>query len=383
MILYFDPFMGMAGDMTVAALVDAGAAPETVNGALRRLGLGGLAFRFQKVLRQGLSATFGRVELPAEHGHRGLSSILSLIEGAGLPAAVSDLACEAFRRLGEAEAKVHGVDVETVHFHEVGAADAIADIVGACAAWEALGGPEVECGPMNLGSGFTTMEHGTFPVPPPAVVEILKGVPVFSAGAPLERTTPTGAALAVTLARRFGPLPRGRIAGVGYGAGSHDSEGAPNVLRALLVAEEPADGAVAVIETQVDDTSPELLAGALEAIRAQGALDLFLTPVVAKKGRPGCLVTLLCGVGEESRFADLLLEHTSTTGVRFTRWERRELPREVVSVATPRGPVRVKRITAPSGARRSHIEWEDLRALSEGTGVPALLLLQELETFLK
>ena len=383
MILYLDPFMGIAGDMAVSALVDAGADPAAINAALRRLGMEGLAFSFDKVHRQGLQATRGTVTWRGANTHRSLSRIQGLIGGAGLDPAVAEMAAKVFDRLAKAEAKVHGCPVEDVHFHEVGAADAIADIVGACAAWEALGRPEVECGPMNLGSGFTTMEHGTFPVPPPAVVEILKGVPVFSAGAPLERTTPTGAALAVTLARRFGPLPRGRIAGVGYGAGSHDSEGAPNVLRALLVAEEPTDTAVAVIETQVDDTSPELLAGALEAIRAQGALDLFLTPVVAKKGRSAWIVTLLCGVGEEARFSDLLLEHTTTTGVRFTRWERRELPREVVSVATPRGPLRVKRITAPSGARRSHVEWEDLRALSEATGVPALLLLQELEPFLK
>ncbi len=382
MILYLDPFMGIAGDMTVSALVSAGVDPAAVNGAVGGLGLQGLSFSFEKVHRQGVQATLGRVSWDGPNPHRALPDILNLLKDAPLAVPVKEAASRVFRRLGEAEAKVHGCPVSEVHFHEVGAADAIADIVGACAAWHALGCPAVECGPLNLGSGFTVMEHGTFPVPPPAVAELVTGFPVFAFGAPTERTTPTGAALATTLSRRFGPLPRGTVQAVGYGAGTKNTEGAPNVLRVLLLNEEPDEGLVSVVEAQVDDMSPELLAGALHVLRSQGALDVFLAPVQTKKGRPAWTVTVICGAGEEARFADLLLEHTTTIGARFSRWERRELHREVVTLQTPHGPLRVKRVTTPSGAIRLHPEWDDLRSMSERTGIPAQTLLQHLGPYL-
>jgi pyridinium-3,5-bisthiocarboxylic acid mononucleotide nickel chelatase len=381
-ILYLDPFMGIAGDMTVSALVDIGADPGSVNGAVGSLGLKGLSFTFEKVRRQGVQATFGTVRWDGPNPHRGLRDITGLIASSPLPAEVKDAACRAFARLAEAEAKVHGCPVEKVHFHEVGAADAIADIVGACAAWHALGSPSVLCGPLNLGSGFTVMEHGTFPVPPPAVAELVKDLPVFSFGPPMERTTPTGATLAVTFASAFGPLPPGVLKATGYGAGTKDTPGAPNVLRAMLLAEEPLEGLVGVVEAQVDDMSPELLAGALDEIRRLGALDVFCAPVQAKKGRPAWTVTVLCAAGHEGRFADLLLENTTTIGARFATWKRRELPREVASLETPHGPLRVKTVTTPSGRRRSHPEWEDLKALSEKAGVPPLQLLQDLRHLL-
>ena len=382
MILYLDPFMGIAGDMTVSSLVDAGADPAAVNEALGNLGIQGLAFSFEKVHRQGLQATFGRVSWHSPNAHRNLTHILSLIDKAGLAAPVREAASRVFTRLGEAEAKVHGCALDAVHFHEVGAADAIADIVGACAAWHDLACPPVECGPLNLGSGFTVMEHGTFPVPPPAVAELVKSFPVFAFGPPTERTTPTGAALATTLARRFGPLPRGTVRAVGYGAGSKNTEGAPNVLRVLLMDEEPAEGLVGVVEAQVDDMSPELLAGALDVIRSEGARDAFLCPVMTKKGRSAWTVTVLCGAGEEARFADLIMEHTTTIGARFSRWERRELKREVATVETPHGPLRVKVVTTPAGHRRLHPEWEDVKALAEKVGIPAQQLLQEIAPYL-
>lgn len=382
MILYLDPFMGMAGDMTVAALVDAGGDPEAVNAALRGLGLPGLAFRFQKVRRQGLSATLAVPSLPEERANRNLSDVLAVLDRGRLSRPVLEKASTAFRMLAEAEAKVHGCGVDEIHFHEVGAADAIADVVGACAAWDALGGPRVTCGPLNLGSGFTTMEHGTFPVPPPAVAELLRGKPVFAFGAPMERTTPTGAALAVALAESFGPMPSGVLKGCGYGAGTKDTPEAPNVLRALLLAEEPADGLVAVLEAQVDDMTAEVLAGALESVRAEGARDVFVTPTTTKKNRPAWTVTVLCGTGEEPRYADLLLERTTTTGVRASRWERRELKREVRVVSTPAGELRVKAVTLPSGRVRLHPEWEDVARLAEAAGVPALEMAERLARWL-
>ncbi len=374
--------MGIAGDMTVSALVDAGADPAAVNSALAGLGLGELSFTFRKVRRQGVTALHGAVSFPIDNPHRHLSDIVSIIEMGGLPARVRDGAVAAYTRLAEAEAAVHGVAVDDIHFHEVGAADAIADIVGAHAAWHALGCPPVECGPMNLGSGFTTMEHGTFPVPPPAVVELVRDRPVFAFGPATERTTPTGAALAATMARRFGPMPAGVLRASGYGAGSKDTEGAPNVLRAVLLSEEPAEGLVSVSEALIDDMTPELLAGALEALRAGGALDVFVTPVQGKKHRPAWTVTVLSPPSEEARLADLLLEHTTTTGVRTSRWTRRELPRETKTVDTPHGPLRVKVITLPSGRTRAHAEWEDVKTLSGKAGVPAREIAENLHKWL-
>ena len=382
MILFLDPFMGMAGDMTVAALVDAGADPEAVNAAAQGLGLPGLAFRFEKVLRQGLSATLAVPSLPEERAHRALADILGLLERGRLAPPVLEKSASVFRLLAEAEAKVHGCGVDEIHFHEVGASDAIADIVGACAAWHSLGCPSVTCGPLNLGSGLTVMEHGTFPVPPPAVAELLKGRPVFSFGEPMERTTPTGAALAVALSQSFGPLPRGTLKATGYGAGTKDTPGAPNALRVLLLEEGPSEALVAVIEAQIDDITAEVLAGALDSLRAEGARDVFVTPATGKKNRPVWTVTVICGVGEEARYADLLLERTTTTGVRMNRWERRELRREIRTVTTPAGELRVKAITLPSGRVRLHPEWEDLNRLAEAAGIPALEMAERLARWL-
>jgi hypothetical protein len=382
MILYLDPFMGIAGDMAVGALVDAGAEQTAVNAALSALGIEGLSFSFETVRRQGLRATLATPRLPRAGSHRGLSDILNLLNRASLPGRVRETASTTFRRLAEAEGAVHGRPVEKVHFHEVGALDALADVVGACAAWEALGAPEVVCGPLNLGSGFTVMEHGTFPVPPPAVAELVRGIPVFSAGPAMERTTPTGAALAVTLARHFGPLPGGHVRAVGYGAGTRDPEGAPNVLRVFRMAEAPADNLVALLETQIDDMSPEVLGGALEEIRAAGALDVFTAPIQAKKNRPAWLVTVVSPVSEAGRMADLLLEHTTTTGVRFSEWRRREIPREIRTVDTPYGPLRVKVLTLPSGKVRLHAEWDDVKALAAKAGVPAREIAEALPKWL-
>ena len=184
------------------------------------------------------------------------------------------------------------------------------------------------------------------------------------------------------MARSFGPLPRGTVKAVGYGAGTKDTEGAPNLLRVILMAEEPGEGLVIVVEAQVDDATPEYLAGALDYIRTCGALDVFVTPVLAKKGRPGWTVSVICEACQEGLFADLLLEHTTTIGVRYSRWERRELPREVITLDTPHGPIRVKVVTTPSGRRRSHPEWDDIKALADKAGLSPLQLLQEIGPYL-
>lgn len=384
MIAYLDPAFGIAGDMTVAALVDAGADGRAVNDALRSIPVPGLqlAFHFRTVRRAGLRATLAEPRLPEEDHPRHLPEIRRLVEASSLGPPAKDRALQVFAALAEAEARVHGVSPEEVHFHEVGALDALCDVVGALAAWQDLGMPEVVSGPLNLGSGFTTMAHGTFPVPPPAVVELTRGLPVFSFGPPLERTTPTGAALARTLASRFGPLPAGTLKKAGVGAGSHDTPGVPNVLRVLLLAEGPQEGLVSVLQAQIDDMTPELLAGAAEHLRADGALDVTLTPVQGKKGRGGWLLTLLCPPSEEERLARRVLETTTTTGLRMSRWERRESPREVTAVETPWGVIRCKRITLPSGRTRLHPEWEDVEAAARRAGCPALEVAEGLSRLL-
>jgi len=383
-IAYLDPAFGIAGDMTVAALVDAGADGRAVNDALRSLPVPGgeLRFHFRTVHRAGLRATLAEPSLPPDDHPRHLPEIRRLIEGSSLTAPARERALAVFAALAEAEARVHGVSPEEVHFHEVGALDALCDVVGAMAAWQDLGMPEVVTGPLNLGSGFTTMAHGTYPVPPPAVVELTRGLPVFSFGPPMERTTPTGAALARVLSSRFGPLPSGTLKASGLGAGTRDSQGIPNVLRVLLLAEGPREGLVSVLEAQIDDMTPELLGGAVEHLRSDGALDVTLTAVQAKKGRPAWLLTLLCPPSEEERMARRILETTTTTGLRISRAERRESPREVVAVETPWGVIRCKRITLPSGRTRLHPEWEDLEAAARRAGCPPLEVAEGLSRLL-
>lgn len=384
MIAYLDPAFGIAGDMTVAALVDAGADGQAVNAALRSLPVpsGELRFRFRTVHRAGLRATLAEPFLPTDDHPRNLSEIRRLVEASSLEPPARERALKVFDALAEAEATVHGVTPEEVHFHEVGALDALCDVVGALAAWQDLGMPEVVSGPLNLGSGFTTMAHGTYPVPPPAVLELTRGLPVFSFGPPLERTTPTGAALARVLSSRFGPLPMGTLKASGLGAGTHDSPDIPNVLRVLLLAEGPQEGLVSVLETHIDDMTPELLAGAVEALRADGALDVTLTAAQGKKGRAAWILTLLCAPSEEERLARRILETTTTTGLRLSRWERRESLREGVTVETPWGVIRCKRITLPSGRTRLHPEWEDLNAAAKKAGRPALEVAEGLFRFL-
>jgi pyridinium-3,5-bisthiocarboxylic acid mononucleotide nickel chelatase len=373
--LYLDPFMGIAGDMTVAALTDAGASSKDINHALAGLDVPGLCFTFERVMRQGLSSLLASASYPREHTHRHYDEIVEIIQGASLPEAVAERAIRAFTLLGEAEAHVHGCDLHDVHFHEVGAADALADIVGACAAWESLGRPEVICGPMNLGAGYAVAEHGRYPVPPPAVTEILKGLPVFSMGEAVERTTPTGAALAVSLASRFEGLPPGRISAVGYGAGKLDTADSPNVLRCLLIRVDAQRRAVSLLETYVDDQSPEALAFALKTLRQSGAKDVYLTPTQGKKSRSGWMISVLCDVGREKDFADVLFSHTSTIGVRHSRWERFELPRRSRTIATPYGELALKVALLPSGEERCQPEWDSLEALAREAGLsPAALL---------
>lgn len=373
-ICYLDAFSGIAGDMLVAALADAGAGPAQIAAALDSLGTGA-AVSFEKVKRAGISATAFRVDCGRQHAHRHLSHILGIIDRADLTPRAKRDATAVFRRLGEAEAAVHGVPIEKVHFHEVGAADSIADIVGACVAFDLLNVDTIVCSPLNLGSGTAQTEHGLLPVPAPATAALLAGKPVYSRGPEVELTTPTGAALAVTLAAGFGPLPAMEIARSGYGAGTYEFPGQANLLRVLIgkTTAAPEAVAVTVIEANIDDLSPEIAAFAVERLFDAGALDVTLQPVQMKKGRPGLLLRVIARPETREELAAVVFAETSTFGLRMYAAERRVQPRRWVDVQTPHGAVRMK----ISGQGWYAPEYEDCRRLALQAGVPLKEIVAE------
>lgn len=367
-ICYLDAFSGIAGDMLVGALASAGADKTALCDALASLDLGA-AYEFEPVRRGGLGAVKFHVRAGhAHHHHRHLSHILEIIGKAALPARVRANAAAVFQRLGAAEAQVHQVPIERVHFHEVGAVDSIADIVGACLGFELLGVEEIHCSPLNVGRGTVKTEHGELPVPAPATAALLEGKPVYARGPACELTTPTGAAIAVTLARSFGPLPPLRIAAAGYGAGDREFGENPNVLRVLVgeATGAPESVMVSVLEANIDDSTGETLGFAMEKLLAAGALDVTFSPLQMKKNRPGTLVRVVARPEDQEKLAAVLFAETSTLGLRIAAAERRVQTRSVVEVETPHGKVRVK----TSGEGQFAPEYEDCRRLALETGVP-------------
>jgi uncharacterized protein (TIGR00299 family) protein len=360
--------------MLVGALADAGADQAAIIGALDSLETGA-KLSFERVKRCGIGATKFHVNMAETHTHRHLSHILQMIERAALPERVKRNAAAVFQRLGEAEASVHRVLVERVHFHEVGAADSIADIVGACVGFELLGVTAIVSAPLNVGSGTAKTEHGILPVPAPATAALLRGRPVYSAGPAVELTTPTGAALAVTLAREFGALPPLKIAGTGYGAGGYDFPDRANVLRVILGEESGAleATAIAVLEANIDDLSPQILAYAMDRLLEQGALDVTLQPIAMKKGRPGTLLRVLARPEDREALAQTIFAETSTLGLRIYAAERRVETRHWVEVETPHGKVRIK----VSGAGAYAPEYEDCRRIAQECGVPLKQVIAE------
>lgn len=364
---YLDAFSGISGDMLVGALADAGADPIAVVNAVASLEAGAIV-SFEKVKRRGIAATRYLVSAEEAQVHRHLSQILNMIGAADIPNRAKRNAEAVFRKLGEAEAEVHHVPIEKVHFHEVGAADSIADIVGACVALDVLGVETVVCSPVNVGSGTVQTEHGVLPVPAPATARLLQNAPVYSRGPAVELTTPTGAAAASTLASQFGVLPPMKIARTGYGAGCRDFTEHANVLRVILGEPTGPQEAleVLVIEANIDDLNPQVLAYAAERLLDAGALDVALQPLVMKKGRPGNLLRVIARPEDREMLAQLIFAETSTLGLRMYSAERRVQARSSAEVATPYGTVRVKVSSEGSYAP----EYEDCRKLAIASGVP-------------
>lgn len=344
-LAYFDCFSGISGDMALGALLAAGAPQEALEAVWSSLPLQGWRYQIEKTTVNGIEATDVTIRVEEEQPHRHLPDVLEVIDASAASARAKHWASEVFRRLAEAEARVHGTTVERVHFHEVGAVDAIADILGVCVLLDGLGIDAVECSPLPMSRGFVRAAHGVIPVPPPAVMELLHGVEVVPDEAVQgETVTPTGAALMVTLARRFGGFPRMRLERVGYGAGKKRFEARPNLLRVVLGEAIPALPVqeTVLIEVNLDDMSPEWYPSVQQRLFEAGALDVYYTPIQMKRGRPATQLSVLCEPGKEVTLLEVLFRETTTLGARFSRWQRLCLERRWQTVQTRYGEVRVK-----------------------------------------
>ena len=395
--LYLDVFSGLSGDMFLGALLDLGVDFAALERGLAKLGVGGYHLHAERKTKAGIAGVWFTVHLETEHSHshdyahghhehshaesRDFRQIQELINRSALSGWVKDKAVAVFRRVAEAEGKIHGQPPEQVHFHEVGAVDSIVDIVGACLALELLGRPRVLASAVVDGTGWVKCAHGLLPVPAPATLEILaaRGIALTQCEERQELVTPTGAALLAEFAESFGPMRGLAVTRIGYGLGTRDNQTRPNVLRACLgeaVTEvaPPVGGwetdTVAVLETNLDDLNPEILGHFVETALAAGALDVFHTPIQMKKNRPGVLLTVLCAPDEADQFTTMILRETSTFGVRRTTAERRKLRREFKIVATPHGPVTVKLGRLDGNVVQAAPEFESCRQLAEHTGVP-------------
>jgi pyridinium-3,5-bisthiocarboxylic acid mononucleotide nickel chelatase len=434
-IAYLDCFSGISGDMFLGALVDAGVSFRLFEDAVAALDVGA-RLEISRVVRGGIAATkvdvyshgekdlprevfweqherghspahshshgheqheaavrqhsrsqhFSRAGAPAphEHGHgRGLKEIRQIIEKAAISGTAKATAIRIFEALGAAEAEIHDSSIESVHFHEVGAVDAIVDIVCAAVGSEALGVDEWICSPLNVGGGIVTCAHGTLPVPAPATLKLLQDAPVYSSGPQVELVTPTGAAIVKTLATRFGSFPRMKIEKTGYGAGTRDFHEHPNLLRLTIGEAVEASGAltsdetITVLEANLDDLSPQVLGYAAEKLLAEGALDVFSVPVQMKKGRPGALLTVLCETEDARRLTKMIFAETTTLGVRRREEQRQTLARRWETVKTSWGDVRIK-IASMNGSISNYApEYEDCRALAEANHVPLKMVIEE------
>ena len=371
--------------MILGAMVAAGVDKDVLREQLSQLNVDGFNINFEIVDRSGLSATYARVDTAHEHKHRHLSDIEQIIESSGVSEAAKTLAVKIFTRLAEAEARVHNEPVDHVHFHEVGALDAIVDIVGAAICFDLLKIERFVCSPLHVGSGTIQMAHGRFPVPPPAVAELLKGVPFYSTDIQGELLTPTGAAIITTVCKEFGPIPRMTTDVTGYGAGTRQYQDFPNVLRVLL-GETEVDGAVDeklwMIETNIDDMSPQLMGHVMDRAFELGALDCYFTPVQMKKNRPGVLLSVLCERTQKESLMKLLFTETTTLGVRSYEVERRALRRTTVRVETAYGAIDVKVAHLNGRVVNEMPEFEQVRAAASKAGVPVKVVEDSVRTAL-
>ncbi|HBB97335.1 MAG TPA: nickel pincer cofactor biosynthesis protein LarC [Blastocatellia bacterium] len=371
--LYFDCFAGASGDMILGALVAAGVERRALIDQLQLLGVAGWKIDFETVDRSGISSTYARVQTPHEHVHRHLSDILKIIYQSQLKQSVKERAALIFSRLAEAEARVHNEPVEKIHFHEVGALDAIIDVCGAAIGFDLLSIEQFISSPLRVGYGMAQMAHGRFPIPPPAVAELLRDRPIYAGDVEGEFVTPTGAAIITAVCDRFENIPSMKIEVTGYGAGTRNPEGFPNALR-LLVAETEtvanADETLMMIETNIDDMSPQLFGYVMDRAFELGALDCYLTQTQMKKNRPGSLISILCQPRDREKFLEMLFAETTTIGARTFEVRRRALLRETIRVETQFGAIDVKVARGNNGNVNAMPEFDQCRAAAAAAKVP-------------
>jgi uncharacterized protein (TIGR00299 family) protein len=371
--IYLDCASGISGDMMLGALVDAGADLATIQAGIDSLGLEGCRLELTEVKRHAFRAAKLRVEHPPENAHRHLHHITHMIAQSRLNDRQQELACRIFTRLAEAEAKVHGTTIQKVHFHEVGAVDSIADIVGSAIGLDLLAPDLVVSSPVPTGYGFIQIAHGRCSLPAPATAELLRGVPLASSTVESELTTPTGAAILRAVVDQFGPLPPLAIERIGYGAGDKDFDQQANLLRLIVGADEPqaaASDQVAILETNLDDVSAEVIGYCCQQLFEAGALDVFTSPIYMKKNRPATKLTVICVPADTAGMEQVLFAETQTLGVR--RWiaNRSKLKRSAGQRATPWGMIKGKCVEMPDGSERFFPEYEDCRRLAEAHKIP-------------
>ena len=375
--VYFDCLSGISGDMTLGALVDAGVSLDALNEAVGSLGLPHLHLEASEVRKKGFRATQVSVHYGHEHAHRHLSDIEKLIEGSILTEKQRQTAMAIFTRLAEAEAKVHGTTIEKVHFHEVGAADSIADIVGAAVGLDLLGVERIVASPITTGTGTVKIAHGVCSVPAPATAELLCGAPIRESSIPHELTTPTGAAILAALAHSFGPVPSMSVETIGYGAGNLDLDEQPNVLR-IIVGQSASPvthhsvlaDRIWSVETNIDDACGELIGRCIEKLwTIDGVLDVYTTAIQMKKNRPGVKLSVLCGESVIRPVESVIFRETSTIGIRRWAADRSTLSRETVEVETSWGTVTGKVVRLPDGTLRFSPEFETCRQVADKSGI--------------
>jgi pyridinium-3,5-bisthiocarboxylic acid mononucleotide nickel chelatase len=370
--LHFDCFAGVSGDMVLGALFSLGVSPAEVESGIRSLGIEEFSIGSAIVDRSGISSVKALVDAPDAKNHRHLPEIEKMIDGSSLSSWVKNKSKEIFRNLAVAESRVHGIPLEKVHFHEVGALDSIIDVVGSCIGFEILGATRFTASKLHVGSGFVDMAHGKFPVPPPAVAELLKEIPFYSTEIEGELVTPTGAAIVATLSESFGDSDAMRISATGYGAGGRDYKDFPNTLR-IMIGEQADAGDLEIerlvmIETNLDDMDGESLAYAMEKLFMDGALDCWLTPIQMKKGRPANMLSVLSRPGDASRLGEIVLNETTSIGYRLQDVTRTCLPRTERSIPTPYGELAVKIVDRPNGSLTFKVEHEVLKQVATSRG---------------
>jgi len=372
-IAYFDCFSGVSGDMILGALIDAGADLNKLESELGKLNISGFTLKAEKTTRKGLSGTRFFVDADHSHAERHLTDIERIMDNSGLADDIKAKAKAIFRDLAEVEAKIHNTNPGDVHFHEIGGLDSIVDVVGSLIVMKMLGIETMYASRIPVGTGFVECDHGVLPLPAPATLELLKGIPVYASSIDKELVTPTGIAILKHVVQSFGTIPEMKIERIGYGAGSRDLK-IPNLLRVWIgeteVKQEYEQDEVILIETNIDNMNPEILGYALERLLERGALDVFMTPIFMKKNRPGTLLSILITPDKLDETISIIFAETHSLGIRFQRLERRKLPRELITVETSFGPVRVKVGHIDTEKRIISPEYEDCREIAARLGIP-------------